>query len=120
MLGCQEKIAVEEPNELISEGKETPLIEKDLIQEEVKIIAYGPEGFSIEDATLSKGEILTFVNENSKEKDISITLQKKGSQKFINTEIIKLGEKHSLNIEEPGIYEFWTLGFSNKGKLVVE
>jgi plastocyanin len=120
-LGCQETV-VEEKSEKINvePEEEATSTTKIPVQNDIKIIAYGPEGFNTEEITASKTDSITFVNKNSKGKDISITLQKKNSQKFINTEVIKLGEEHSLNIEEIGTYEFWTLGFANRGKIIIE
>jgi len=124
VLGCQEQAVIEEANGEIKTSepvnKETEIPTTNWDQEEVRIVAYGPEGFSIEETTASVGDSLTFVNENSKERDITITLQKDGSRTFINAEVIKLGEEYSLSIEEPGTYEFWTLGFPPKGKIIIK
>lgn len=95
------------PAEIISDGK-------------VKIIASGEEGFSQEEITIDVGDKVVFKNENPKDKDIVITLQKDGSQTFISTGLIKPGEEDELSFEESGVYTYWAMGFEPRAKIIVE
>ena len=141
VAGCQQQAATTEPpattaptepavteqppSEPAETTEEPPLTEEPLLgaQEEpaatgsdVSILGKG--GFDPEELTVQTGAIVTFMNNDPKNKDIVLTF--KAGKKFINSDKIKAGEKYEQEFAEAGTYEYWSLAYGVKGKIIVE
>lgn len=99
-------------------AKEIPTTLPLLILEEVRIL--GSAGFDPSELTISVGDQVVFTNADSREKATVLTFQKDGTQQFINSESIQPGGTWTYAFEELGAYEYWTIGYGVKGRIVVE
>jgi plastocyanin len=85
---------------------------------EVRVL--GKEGFSADDFTARVGQEVTFVNQDPAKKDFSITFQKQGTRTFLNSEVTRHGDTYTHVFNEPGTYDFWTIGYGVRGTVTVQ
>lgn len=78
----------------------------------------GKEGFDPEEITVKEGATIVFMNNDPNGKDAVLTFQK--GRKFINSDKIKAGEKYEQVFDAAGTYDYWTVQYGVKGKIVVE
>jgi plastocyanin len=82
---------------------------------EVRIV--GKAGFDPMEVTAKAGDAITWVNDDSK--IIVLTMMKDGKF-FANSAQIKSGESFEQEFAEAGTYEYWSLAYGVKGKIIVE
>ena len=82
---------------------------------EVRIL--GKEGFEPMELTISAGSAVTWINDDSK--DLIFTMFKDGKW-YINSDVTKPGGKFENEFTEAGEYEYWTLAYGVKAKVIVE
>ena len=138
VAGCQQQAATTEPpattiptEPAVTEQtpstpaeEEIPVTEEPLLgaQEEpatgsdVSILGKG--GFDPEELTVKKGATVTFMNNDPKGKAIVLTF--KAGKKFINSDKMEAGEKYEQEFAEAGTYEYWSLAYGVKAKIIVE
>ncbi len=112
LLGCQNSETVPEVEEI-----EKVVEQKGPSLKTHQVIVLGKKGFNPEMLTINQGDRIEFINYGDKE--VSITIQKGKSSKFINTEIIEVDARDYVNLPETGTYEFWTIGYGVKAKIIV-
>lgn len=78
----------------------------------------GKQGFDIEELTVKKGSTITWINEDPKEEDIVVTFQK--GRTFINSDIMPPGGMYEHTFDEVGTYDYWTLAYGVRAKIIVE
>ncbi|MBU0456635.1 MAG: hypothetical protein ABH824_07605 [Nanoarchaeota archaeon] len=113
----KENVVVEEVIIDMPKEQQSPKISEN---QEHMVEARGKEGIYPDELTIKVGDKVTWINKNVDGKDISITFQKDGSRKFINSDIILYNEEYSYIFEEAGIYDYWVLGYVPKAKIIVE
>jgi plastocyanin len=134
LVGCQQQAPpVQEPVETLEEETPTEPVEETAVVEEgtaeeaadmetevgvgdVSIL--GKEGFDPEEITVKKGDAVVFTNNDPNGKDAVLTFQL--GRKFINSNQIKAGEQYEQIFEEAGTYDYWTVNYGIKGKIIVE
>ena len=116
--GDEPVIEPEEPTETdveMPEGDMTPVDEpeevaKPTTSDEVRILAKG--GLEPLELSISAGSAVTWMNEDTK--DIVLTFFKDGKF-YLNSAVIKPGEKFEHEFTEAGEYEYWTLAYGPQG-----
>ena len=123
VAGCESAVEempeVEETEEVAPEVEEVAEVEE--VVEELVVSAgtvqiLGKEGFDQDSLTVSSGSMVTFVNADMDEKDVTLVV--KGPATF--TDSVDFGESWEVTFEEAGEYDFWTVGYGVQGSLVVE
>ena len=83
---------------------------------EVRVLGKG--GLEPLELKISSGNSVIWINEDKK--DIQFTVFKDGKF-YLNSAIMKPGEKFEYEFKEKGNYEYWTLAYGPQGaKIVVE
>ena len=134
LVGCQQQAATTEPA-LEPEAAEAPAaetqeavpLEEEAVPPTGSVVAadgadvsiLGKGGFDPEEITVKKGAVVTFMNNDPKGKDIVLTF-KAGPGKFINSDKMNAGEKYEQEFAEAGTYEYWSLAYGVKAKIIVE
>jgi len=132
IAGCQQQAtptAPEPTGQVVADEPRTPTTEEKTtegVKEEAKegapegadVSILGKGGFDPAELTVKKGTLVVFMNNDPKSKDALLTFQV--GRKFINSDIIKPGEKYEQLFDEEGTYEYWTIGYGVKGKVIVE
>jgi plastocyanin len=84
--------------------------------DEVRILGEG--GFEPLEASIKSGSSVTWINDD--EKTFTMTFFKDG-RFFINSPVMKSGDRFEQAFNEPGEYEYWTLAYGPMGaKITVE
>jgi plastocyanin len=83
---------------------------------DVRILGKG--GFDPAEIRVGKGATVTFLNDDPAGKEIGLVFQK--GRQLINSDRIKAGEKYEHTFEGAGTYNYWTLEYGVRGKVVVE
>lgn len=105
----------QKPAEIVQEAKGAAQDES-ISSNEVRILGKG--GLEPLELKISLGNSVTWVNEDKK--DIQFTVFKDGKF-YLNSAIMKPGEKFEYEFKEKGNYEYWTLAYGPQGaKIVVE
>ena len=118
VLGCGQEEA--EPTTAIQGAVVAPLVEKqepNSATHTVKIL--GKEGFSSGAINIQAQDTIVFVNLDPRKKAAVITFQKDSSRTFLNSEIIAAGASWKYSFDEPGEYQFWTVGYGVRGRIRV-
>lgn len=97
----------EEPTETVKEA---------LAGGDVSIL--GKEGFDPAEITVKEGSTVVFTNNDPKGKSLVLTFQI--GRKFIASGKIEAGKKYEQVFDEKGTYDYWTITYGVKGKVVVE
>ena len=132
LVGCQQQAAttgqevVDEPQttpaETLEEETQPAEPEPAPAQEEAAegadVSILGKGGFDPEEITVKNGAIVTFMNNDPKKKGIVLTF--KVGNKFINSDKINAGERYEQEFAEAGTYEYWSLAYGVKAKIIVE
>ena len=139
LVGCQQQPATTVPAttvpattepalepEAAAETQEAVPPEEEAIPPTGSVIATGADvsilgkgGFDPEEITVKKGAVVTFMNNDPKKKDIVLTF-KAGPGKFITSDKIKAGERYEQEFAEAGTYEYWSMAYGIKAKVIVE
>jgi len=77
----------------------------------------GKAGFEPAELTISVGSAVTW--KNGDKKDLTLTIMK-GKKFFHNSPLIKAEEIFELEFTEAGTYEYWSVAYGVKAKVVVE
>jgi len=98
----------------ITDDKQTPTKLAD--GADIRILSKG--SFEPLESKVKTGTSIRWINDN--EKEISLTIFQ-GKKWHVNSDVIAPGESFEYVFDEPGEYEFWTIGFGPQGaKLTVE
>ena len=84
-----------------------------------EIISYGTTGFNQKEVMVGAGEKFYLVNRNLQKKTVTITFQESGTRNFVNSKLLKFGERQEISFKKKGTYAFWTEGYTEKSKLIV-
>lgn len=83
---------------------------------EVRIL--GEEGFEPTELTINAGSAVTWFNDD--EKTFTLTIFKDGKW-YLNSNVMKPGDRFEHTFTEKGTYEHWTLAYGQMGaKIIVE
>ncbi len=134
VVGCQQQAATTvpattepavEPGTTETEEPEAVPLEEEAIPPTGSVVATGADvsilgkgGFDPEEITVNKGAVVTFMNNDPKGKDIVLTF--KAGNKFINSDKINAGERYEQEFAEAGEYEYWSIAYGVKAKIIVE
>lgn len=122
IVGCQKEVPIEE-EEVIVEEPTTPtgaVIAETAILKMFEVQILGRNGFDPDVLTVKVGDGIIFINNDPREKAAVITFKKDNLQKFINTELIQPGDGYQMTFEEAGTYNYWTIGYGVRAKLIVQ
>jgi len=112
--------AAAETQEAVPPEEETiPATGSVVAAEGADVSILGKGGFDPEEITVKKGAVVTFMNNDPKKKDIVLTF-KAGPGKFITSDKIKAGERYEQEFAEAGTYEYWSMAYGIKAKVIVE
>lgn len=100
------------------QNKQTEEIPESSSAGEVLILGRG--GFEPEILTVKKGTAVQFLNKDSAENVIVLTFQKGNSRDFTNSDHIPAGMTYEHVFSEAGIYDYWSLAYGVKAKIIVE
>ena len=109
----------EGPDAVPLEEEAAPPTGKVVAAEGADVSILGKGGFDPEEITVEKGAVVTFMNNDPREKDIVLTF-KVGPGKFITSDKIKAGEKYDQEFAEAGTYDYWAVQYGVKAKIIVE
>jgi len=84
----------------------------------VEVHVLGKQGFDPSEFTASVGQEVIFVNDDAK--TFSMTFVKDGSRKFENSDLTKPGASYTHVFKEPGVYQFWTIGYGVRGTATIQ
>lgn len=83
-------------------------------------IILGKNGFQPTQMTIDVGDSITWSNEDPGQREVVLTFQKdKLLNKIITSPIIKVNTEWEYTFTEAGTYEYWTVAYGRKGKIVV-
>jgi hypothetical protein len=84
---------------------------------EIKIL--GKHGFDLKGYIANKNQEILFTNNDPQQKDMVLTFQKEKTREIFNSPIIKADQSYSHTFDTPSDYEFWTIGYGVKSKLII-
>lgn len=128
IVGCQQKVVEEDKISEIEEKQESEPVEKtstenSVVEETIKTVTYGSEieilgkkGFDPSELSVSESSSINFVNNAPK----PVVLIFKNGPRSSSSPTIKSGDSYEHVFEETGTYDYWTVGYGVKGKIVVE
>ncbi len=133
LVGCQQQPAttgqvVEEPQSPPAETTEEepqlaepePVLEaQEEAAEGADVSILGKGGFDPEEITVKQGAVVTFMNNDPKGKGIVLTF-KIGPGKFITSDKMEAGERYEQEFAEAGTYEYWSIAYGVRAKVIVE
>ena len=125
VVGCQlsspKAVPEPTPSPLQSAAVGVPTTERNQAitqTDEIKIL--GKYGFDPAESRVSEGQIVVWRNDNPQKKGESLTFLKEDAGRTIfSTNLIRYGETYSHQFST-GTYDYWSVGFGVKGKLIVE
>jgi plastocyanin len=107
-------------NAIVDIEDTAPAIKEQVPTRGVHIIkVLGKDGFDVETLSLKAGEVVFFKNADPAQKDMVLALQKEEDRLFVNSEITPFGEDFRYVFREVGIYNYWTIGYGKRAKVVV-
>lgn len=119
LVGCREEVPVPEVPVPLLGAVVAPLAEEEVpLMYEVRIL--GKAGFDRPELKIFAGDGVTWINQDKDKRSVELVLQKDKSRKFITSPVFKVGEEYRHSFNEIGTYEFWTVGYGVKGKVVVQ
>ncbi len=121
IVGCQLGGSKESPPASPIQGAtvaKTPTPSSTITLEDVQIL--GKYGFNPAEVRISAGDIVVWKNEDTQKKAVVLTFHQEGTRTFIAGDQIPYGDTYTFNFEEPGRYEYWTVGYGVKGSVIVE
>lgn len=85
-----------------------------------QVYILGREGFGPSTLRAAPGSIVRFINNDPRGKDAVLTFQKDKSRSLFSSGIIKPKESWESAFADPGVYEYWIVGYGVRGRMVVE
>lgn len=116
VLGCQTE---EQSNETIEEHDKVAQekIAPNIVNnDEVRVL--GEEGFDKYEIRVKVGESVRFINDNPTKQIVTLVFKK--NVKLTNSGLIEYKQSYVKEFDEPGAYDFWTVGHGIEGKIIVE
>ncbi len=80
----------------------------------------GKQGFDPKEVSIDLDDSVTWTNNDPLAEDITLTIHKSGTRKFMTTPILKFGQQGTLMFTEKGTWTYWSVEYGVKGKIVVE